>query len=203
MILNFHKSSSRSFHSKKFQKDNVPVTVPPSYKKRFLQLTGLVVAGAVGADYLDDLVYTKAILRFLRSLKTASLISADYFLLFATHGEEEEDYTDLLKAVHLRCANRILQTCLANGGLYIKVGQGVAAINHILPVEYTKTLGKLQNDCMTGEKLDVKKIFEEDFGATPEALFKEFDYSPKAAASLAQVFRAKGKDDEDLAVKVK
>lgn len=33
---------------------------------------------------------------------------------------------------------------MANGGLYIKIGQGVSAINHILPYEYTNTLKKLE-----------------------------------------------------------
>lgn len=43
-----------------------------------------------------------------------------------------------------RSADRLLNGALANGGLYIKIGQGVAAINHILPKEYTSTLKKLE-----------------------------------------------------------
>lgn len=53
-------------------------------------------------------------------------------------------FLKLLKEIHLRCANRILEGCLKNGGLYIKIGQGVSAINHILPKEYTDTLKKLE-----------------------------------------------------------
>lgn len=45
-----------------------------------------------------------------------------------------------------RSADRLLNGALANGGLYIKIGQGVAAINHILPKEYTSTLKKLEVD---------------------------------------------------------
>lgn len=44
----------------------------------------------------------------------------------------------------MRSAHRLLNGCLANGGLYIKIGQGVSAINHILPYEYTNTLKKLE-----------------------------------------------------------
>lgn len=44
----------------------------------------------------------------------------------------------------MRSAKRLLNGCLVNGGLYIKIGQGVSAINHILPEEYTNTLKKLE-----------------------------------------------------------
>ena len=32
-----------------------------------------------------------------------------------------------------------------NGGLYVKLGQGLACLNHILPREYTETLQVLQD----------------------------------------------------------
>jgi len=46
--------------------------------------------------------------------------------------------------IHRRSANRIIHGCMRNGGIYIKVGQGLAAVNHILPKEYTETLSILQ-----------------------------------------------------------
>lgn len=46
--------------------------------------------------------------------------------------------------INQRSADRLLNGCLANGGLYIKIGQGVSAMNHILPREYTDTLKKLE-----------------------------------------------------------
>jgi aarF domain-containing kinase len=47
--------------------------------------------------------------------------------------------------VHRRSAERILETCLRNGGLYIKFGQGLVSMNHVLPKEYLDTLKILQN----------------------------------------------------------
>ncbi|KAI9576732.1 uncharacterized aarF domain-containing protein kinase 5 [Glossina fuscipes] len=156
-------------------------------------------AGFVAYDgVFNEFTYCGACKRFLRSLKTAALISIDYVLL----SECDPSYESKLKNVHQRSANRLLEACLLNGGLYIKVGQGFAAINHILPEEYTSTLSNLQDKCLPTSQADIQKVFIKDFGHKPEELFKEFDYKPKAAASIAQVFKAKLENGQEVAVKV-
>ncbi|CAD7013783.1 uncharacterized aarF domain-containing protein kinase 5 isoform X2 [Ceratitis capitata] len=165
-----------------------------------LGLLGIFTGFVTYDGVVNDFIYSGASIRFLRSVKTASLIAIDYFLL--ERHVDDFDYDLQLKQVHLKSAGRLLETCLLNGGLYIKMGQGVAAINHILPKEYTSTLEKLQDKCLPTTKADVQKVFIKDFGANPEHIYCDFEYTPIAAASLAQVFKAKLKSGEDVAVKV-
>lgn len=80
-------------------------------------------------------------------MKIGLAIVADYKWNLRGVNEGSPEYDDCLKEIHQRCADRILDGCLANGGLYIKIGQGVSAINHILPKEYTQTLKKLHVNC--------------------------------------------------------
>lgn len=46
---------------------------------------------------------------------------------------------------HLRAAKRIYEGVLKNGGLYVKLGQGLCTFNQILPVEYIQTLQALED----------------------------------------------------------
>ena len=111
--------------------------------------------------------------------------------------EGEEDMS-----VHARSARRIRNLCRINGGVYIKCGQHLALIDHLVPPAYIKTLHSLFGDAPMTNYDDVREVVREELGAFPEDLFEEFQEEPIASASLAQVHVAKDKQGRKLAVKV-
>ncbi|KAK2584251.1 hypothetical protein KPH14_006662 [Odynerus spinipes] len=136
----------------------------------------------------------ESITRFGRSLMIGLTISIDY-LVGPLIGYTESE-------IHQRAADRIVQGCLQNGGIYIKLGQGLAAINHILPKEYITSLTILQDKCLTRGKNELEEIFLQEFGKKPEEVFHKIDEQPVAAASLAQVYKGETMDGKDVAIKV-
>jgi ABC1 atypical kinase-like domain len=106
-------------------------------------------------------------------------------------------------ALHRKSAQRLLQLCRDNGGVYIKVGQHLANLDYLIPQEYITVLSSLFNEAPQSPFEDVAKVIQEDLGAQIDELFDHFDPVPIASASLAQVHVAYDKQTKQkLAVKV-
>ncbi len=96
----------------------------------------------------------------------------------------------------------IRESFLELGPTFIKVGQLFSTRADLFPVEYVEELSKLQDRVPAFAYEQVLEIIETDFGKPIDKLFRNFDPTPLAAASLGQVHKAKLHNGEEVVVKV-
>ncbi len=88
------------------------------------------------------------------------------------------------------------------GPTYVKMGQIVSSQSSVLPDEWAVELNKLQSNVPPFPSDVAREIIREELGDYPENIFAQFEMTPFAAASTAQVHRATLHSGEQVVVKV-
>ncbi|KAL4448834.1 hypothetical protein ABPG77_007551 [Micractinium sp. CCAP 211/92] len=173
---------------------------------RVAAVTGVGALGLGSFALVDEplqVAYGAAMVpvRLGRDVVAAVSMLADYALTL--RGLDGEELEEAKRGCHQRGANRLLDVCFKNGGIYIKLGQHIGMLDHLLPSEYVLTMREHMLDrCPVSTYEQVRQTIVEDFGQPPEQLFASFSAQPIASASLAQVHEAIDHDGRRLAVKV-
>jgi ubiquinone biosynthesis protein len=134
-------------------------------------------------------------------------LAADLYLGYAVLRERARWFPDLVEEVdwelqHRRGASRALDAAEALGGVLIKAGQFASTRPDLLPPAYTATLSSLQDRVPPLPHATVRETLARELGRPPEEVFTGFGREPVAAASIAQVHRARLRDGREVAVKL-
>ncbi|KAH9176783.1 ABC1-domain-containing protein [Lactarius sanguifluus] len=152
-----------------------------------IAITFGVGIGFIAYEYHQPFRHTAlAVIRCSRVAGAAVLGAIDYKRTFARTYASDEEMLEAYSKCHLRSANRVLRALLANGGVFIKLGQHVASIV-VLPLEWRSTMRPLQDKCDPTPYEDVNTLFVSDMGRPLSEIFDHFNPDPIGVASLAQV----------------
>ena len=115
----------------------------------------------------------------------------------ALHWNEAEELA------HMDPPARVRRAMEALGPTFVKLGQLLATRVDLFEPEWIAEFSRLQDSAHTATYEGIHQQLTEDLGAAPEMVFAAFDPEPLAAASMAQVHRARLEDGTEVVVKVR
>lgn len=181
------------------------------YRLRLLLLTGALLS--IIMHFLEDLCsLISSTPRTARVVRWAVRAALSYRALRSRHTDlSSETYVEQLGQLHSKWAAELASVCRANGGIYVKCGQFAVSFGAV-PREYRVTLSQLEDKATPRPFRVIRQVLSSELGlrgATPMvgdpasgALFREFEEEATAAASLAQVHRARLACGQEVAVKL-
>jgi ubiquinone biosynthesis protein len=102
----------------------------------------------------------------------------------------------------LRLARSLREALEEAGVTFVKLGQVLSTRSDLLGPEFIQELSKLQDSVTPAPADQIEKVLIAELGEVPTEVFAEFDPTPIAAASVAQVYSARLKSGADVVVKV-
>jgi len=99
-------------------------------------------------------------------------------------------------------AVRIRRTLEDLGPIFVKFGQILSTRRDLLPDDIAEELSRLQDRVPPFPGKKARRIIEKAYGKSVQEVFLEFNETPLASASIAQVHAARIEGDHDVVVKV-
>lgn len=96
-----------------------------------------------------------------------------------------------------------LRRALEDSGItFVKLGQNLSARSDLLPPPFVRELSHLQSDVASEPWESIRHALATSLGCDPLEVFDSVETTPLAAASVAQVHRARLKDGTEVVLKV-
>ncbi|WCJ30547.1 ABC1 family protein [Euphorbia peplus] len=141
--------------------------------------------------------------RRLRVFSVAVIIYLDYKAVQQRHKWTlKTKRPDLWEKAHQRNARRVLNLMLELEGLWVKLGQYLSTRADVLPPAFISLLKQLQDSLPPRPFQEVSQTIQNQLGKSMDHLFTDFDKTPLATASIAQVHRATLINGKEVVVKV-
>ncbi|MGB6169713.1 MAG: AarF/ABC1/UbiB kinase family protein [Geitlerinemataceae cyanobacterium] len=102
----------------------------------------------------------------------------------------------------LKRATQLREILTKLGPTFIKVGQALSTRPDLIRKDFLEELIKLQDRLPPFDNEQAMRLIERELNRLPDELYYEISPAPIAAASLAQVYRARLHSGEEVAVKV-
>lgn len=118
------------------------------------------------------------IVRLTRAAVTVFNIGIIYKkeLYGAKLNKNSAEYKELKTKCHQKSAEKLLQLCCTNKGVYIKVGQHIATLDYLIPGEYVQTMKILHSHAPKNSIQDVFKVIKEDLKCSVRVYFYNFSF---------------------------
>ncbi len=151
------------------------------------------------------------IIRSTKRLATVCCILARQFLVYLPYrliaasrpkGADAIDKHLRTQQPTIRAPELLKETMEKLGPTYVKFGQFLSIRPDLIPPEFCEEFKKLQDKVPPFRFALVRKQLEQELKQPYTKIFSEFDAIPVAAASVAQVHRARLRTGEEVAVKV-